>query len=66
MVISEEDDRALSDEQNKIYDARWEFRRSRIKTSLPEKIVFLIDIHEEMAEPWNNNYETRMVAVKDG
>lgn len=65
MVISEDDNESCSPRENSD-DAKWEFRRSRIKSTLPEKIVFLVDIHEEMGEPWNSSYETRMVAIKDG
>ena len=47
-------------------DARKEFRMSRVKTTFPENIVFLIDTNEEMSIAWNPNFETRMAAVKDG
>ena len=44
MVISEDDNESCSPRENSD-DAKWEFRRSRIKSTLPEKIVFLVDIH---------------------
>ena len=65
MVINGDDDESSSPRKNSD-DAKWEFRRSRIKSTLPEKIVFLVDIHGEMGEPWNSSYETRMAAIKDG
>lgn len=45
---------------------RVDFQRSRVKASLPERLVFFIDIHDEMNEQWNDNFESRMAAVKDG
>lgn len=45
---------------------RVEFQKSRVKASLPERLVFFIDTHDEMNEQWNDNFESRMAAVKDG
>ena len=45
---------------------RVEFQKSRVMASLPERLVFFIDTHDEMNEQWNDNFESRMAAVKDG
>jgi hypothetical protein len=47
-------------------DVRMDFRRARVRTTLPERVVFLIDLHEEMTEQWNDNFASRMDAIKDG
>ena len=50
----------------RISNERIDFQRSRVKASLPERLVFFIDIHDEMNEQWNDNFESRMAALKDG
>jgi hypothetical protein len=47
-------------------DVRMDFRRARVRTTLPERVVFLIDLHEEMSEQWNDSFASRMAAIKDG
>lgn len=47
-------------------DVRMDFRRARVRTTLPERVIFLIDLHEEMSEQWNDSFASRMSAVKDG
>lgn len=47
-------------------DLRMDFRRARVRTTLPERVIFLIDLHEEMSEQWNDSFASRMAATKDG
>ena len=43
-----------------------EIKRNRIRATLSENVVFLIDTHEEMLEAWNDEIKCRMDAAKEG
>jgi hypothetical protein len=43
-----------------------DIKRNRIRATLSENVVFLVDTHEEMSESWNEEIKCRMDAIKEG